>query len=127
MRKALYVIALGLMVLFTACNKENKADAPQPRPIPTMSQHTELSAVSADNGKQYSVIKIPTAVCASCEAAITKAVKKVEGVTDVKVNAKEHTAKVKFDDSKTNLEKIRIVISKTGYDADNVKTGLKGL
>jgi periplasmic mercuric ion binding protein len=124
MKKALYVIILGLPIIFWACNSETKTEAPKPRPLPTMSEHTEISAAPADNIRE-STIKIPTAVCKTCEAAITKAVNNVDGVTDVKVSAKGHTAKVKFDAGKTTLLKIQTAISKAGYDADNIKRDSK--
>ncbi|MDP3764414.1 MAG: heavy metal translocating P-type ATPase [bacterium] len=53
--------------------------------------------------------------CASCAAIIEKIFKKVEGVESVEVNYGTETAKVSFDESKTNLETISKKIEPLGY------------
>lgn len=122
MKRTISIAMLFLAVTFTACNQETKTEAPKAdaQPKATMSEKTELKAAPAED-KDYTTIKLPTSICETCEETITKAVKAVNGTIDVKVNTKEHFAKVKFDAKKTDLQKIRIAISKAGYDADNVK------
>lgn len=123
MKKLIPLSSLFLTLIFFACNNNTKTtdDKNQPGQQPVMSQHTELKAASSEADKDYATIKVPTSVCETCEETITNAVKAVDGVIDVKVSAKEHLAKVKIDEKKTNLQKIRTAISKAGYDADDVK------
>ncbi|MDP3800034.1 MAG: heavy metal translocating P-type ATPase, partial [bacterium] len=53
--------------------------------------------------------------CASCAAIIEKTFKKTEGVESVSVNYGTETAKVSFDESKTNLETLSKKIEPLGY------------
>ncbi|MDP2750165.1 MAG: cation transporter, partial [Nanoarchaeota archaeon] len=55
--------------------------------------------------------------CASCSAMISRAVSKVEGVKDINVNVATNKATVNFDESKTDLEKIKKAIESKGYGA----------
>src|SRR6187549_4257264 len=63
--------------------------------------------------------------CASCASIIEKAFKKTDGVHNVEVNYGTETAKVSFDESKTNPEHLSSKIEKLGYSlvvptADNM-------
>ncbi len=65
------------------------------------------------------VVKIKTsAVCDMCKETIEKAMAYEKGVkkSDLDVDSKILT--VTFDPNKTTLEKIRLAIVKSGYDAD---------
>jgi P-type Cu+ transporter len=53
--------------------------------------------------------------CASCAGIIEKAFKKTEGVESVEVNYGTETAKVSFDESKTNPHYLSEKIEKLGY------------
>ena len=65
--------------------------------------------------KQY--IEIQTsAQCATCKAAIEKAVGAIEGVKIVAV---------KYDSEKTNVAAIKSAITTIGYDADEVPADAK--
>ena len=71
-------------------------------------------------------VKIKTnADCANCKAAIEKALKATDGVTDATVDMKTKTANVKYDDAKTNPTKIRKAIVAAGYNADKMKAKAK--
>jgi P-type Cu+ transporter len=53
--------------------------------------------------------------CASCSATIEKALKKVDGVNSAEVNYGTETAKIDFDESKTNHEELSKHIEHLGY------------
>ncbi len=66
--------------------------------------------------------KCPGMHCSGCEESITEQVKKVEGVKEIKADAKEKTVKVTFDDGKTNKEVISKSINAAGYDTELTKS-----
>src|SRR3990167_5639305 len=53
--------------------------------------------------------------CASCAAIIEKTLKKVDGVHDVAVNYGTETAKIDFDEAKTNPHHLSQTIEPLGY------------
>ncbi len=53
--------------------------------------------------------------CASCAATIEKSFKKVEGVSSAEVNYGTETAKVTFDETKTNPQELSKTIEPLGY------------
>lgn len=70
---------------------------------------------------ETTVVNVPTIVCNSCVATITKALKKVTGVKTTKIDLAKKTATVTFASSKTSVAKIETAIAKAGYDANEVK------
>lgn len=66
-------------------------------------------------------IKISTsAQCGSCKERIEKAMAYEKGVKKSDLDLQTKVLTVVFDPRKTNPEKIRLAVSKTGYDADDV-------
>ena len=63
-------------------------------------------------------IELPTMKCGMCERKITKAIKSVDGVENVDVNAKTRTAVVTFNSTRASLEKVETAISTIGYTAN---------
>lgn len=61
------------------------------------------------------VYKIKGMHCASCASIIEKEFKKTDGVQHVEVNYGTETAKITFDESKTNPEHLSQKIEKLGY------------
>src|SRR3989338_3249961 len=59
--------------------------------------------------------KIKGMHCASCASIIEKTLKKVDGVKDVQVNYGTETAKLAFDEAKTNPEHLSEKIQPLGY------------
>ncbi len=55
--------------------------------------------------------------CTSCSQSIESALKKTKGVDFAGVNLVDKTALVKYDSKLLNVEKIKEIIRKTGYDA----------
>ncbi len=61
--------------------------------------------------------------CAVCAQIIQKALSKVEGVIEARVNLTTETAYVEYDSTQTNEEKLKEVIRNTGYDVtDELET-----
>lgn len=60
------------------------------------------------------VIKIDGMTCGHCAAAVTKALKKVDGVTDVAVNLGEKQATVTH--AGANVEALKTAVEDAGYD-----------
>lgn len=70
------------------------------------------------------LLKVTGMTCASCSAAIERAVSKMDGVEVASVNLVAEELKVVYDKDKVNLEKIRQKIEKIGYGVEN-KSGVK--
>lgn len=66
-------------------------------------------------------IKCPTMVCQMCCDTIVKAVKSVEGVTDVKPDMEKKVMRVTYNTKENLRGKIEKTVSKAGYQANNVK------
>ena len=61
------------------------------------------------------VLGVPGMTCKFCPITIRKALKKVDGVTEVKTEFKTKTATVTFDPSKTNIETLIKATANAGY------------
>ncbi len=72
-------------------------------------------------GKKVKASIQTSAVCDGCKFRLESNVKKIDGVKSAVLNLGNKQMKVQFDNSLTNIEAIRQVISATGYDADDVK------
>ncbi len=73
--------------------------------------------------KEY---KIEGMTCASCSALVTRAVNKLEGVTDVNVNLTTKKAVINFDENKLSSNDIISAITKKGYKTSELsKSKLK--
>src|SRR3989344_6292277 len=53
--------------------------------------------------------------CASCASIIEKSLRKIEGVDSIEVNSGTEKAKISFDESKTNVQKLSKIIEPLGY------------
>lgn len=71
-------------------------------------------------------IKIKTsAICEMCKDRIEKGLAWEKGVKDVSLNLETKIVTVKYRTTKTTPEKIRLAISKLGYDADGIPADTK--
>lgn len=77
------------------------------------------AVIIASQDMQQVDLKISGMTCTGCEAYINNAVSKVEGVVKVESDYKTGNATVKFDQSKTSIEKIVNAIDATGYKVNN--------
>ena len=71
--------------------------------------------------------KIKGMHCASCASIIEKTFKKTEGVNSVEVNYGTETARLSFDDKKTNLQDLSKKIEKFGYSLETPTTESMGM
>jgi mercuric ion binding protein len=67
-------------------------------------------------------IKIKTsAVCEMCKETMEKAMAYEKGVKEANLDVDSKILTVTFDPKKTSAEKIKTAVTKTGYDADEMK------
>ncbi|HOA33522.1 MAG: copper chaperone CopZ [Clostridiales bacterium] len=62
------------------------------------------------------IMKVEGMSCEHCSAAITRAVKALDGVSKVEVDLKSKTVEVEFDPAKLNADAIKAAIEDQGYD-----------
>ena len=68
-------------------------------------------------GQARTVIPVKGMTCEGCTSAITYAVKKLDGVVDVKVDHEKGNAAVTYEKEKVDVDKIVAAINKTGFEA----------
>jgi copper chaperone CopZ len=71
--------------------------------------------------KKNSVIEIKTsAVCGMCKDRIEKVLSYEKGVISSTLDLETKIVKIEYKESKTNPDKLRLVLSQTGYQADDI-------
>ena len=76
-----------------------------------------LFAVAAFAAITEKTLRVNGMTCGSCSASVEQALKKIDGVADVKAKWEpEGTVWVKFEDKKVDLAKIKQVITDTGFE-----------
>ncbi len=75
---------------------------------------TALSA-PAWAARQTVTLSVTGMTCAACPITIKKALNKVEGVENIKVNLEKKEALVTFDDAKTNVQALIEATKNAGY------------
>jgi copper chaperone CopZ len=120
------------LALIAGCGKTNNqtTDKPKDDKQVTMTKDekketTQSTDVKVNNSGDVTEVKLPTIQCNTCKKNITKALKKVDGIEDFKIDVEGKTANVKFDKSKTDLAKIEGAITAAGYDANDKKADPK--
>jgi len=76
-----------------------------------------VAASIANADLQRIVIPVDGMSCATCEIAVRHALRRVDGVKSVRVNAGTKTATVEYDAAKTNPQQLVAAINSTGYRA----------
>jgi periplasmic mercuric ion binding protein len=72
--------------------------------------------------KKVEEVKIQTsAVCGMCKDRIEQNMAYEKGVTDVVLDLDTKIVTIKYKTGKTNPDKLRLAISKLGYDADGIE------
>ncbi len=85
----------------------------------------ETKESKTENVAKVVSIEVPTIKCGSCVRTVSEALKKLDGVKEVKVDKKSKTAMVQYDDAKLKIEDMERAIAKAGYDANGVKRDTK--
>ncbi len=65
--------------------------------------------------------------CETCGDKFNKDLYNEDGIKRVDIDSKANTITVIYDTRKTDIDKIRLFISKLGYDADEVKADPAGV
>ncbi len=90
--------------------------------IAIMAMFAQQSVAQDKKASKYEVIKIKTSSkCGMCKDAIEKAMAYTKGVKSSDLDLKSQIITVTYNPKKTTAKKIRTAISKSGYDADDVK------
>lgn len=71
------------------------------------------------------IIEIKGMHCASCVSAIENALKKRDGVSEVKVNLSTERAYIEFDEKRVNRNELERVIEETGYKVVKIEDSKK--
>lgn len=119
-------IILIAVTLFFGCGKkestENQNDSQHMNQNQNMDKNMDKNMnTSTDKNAEHIMIKLPSMQCNICKKNIEKAVNKVPGTIDVKVDKNEKVAHINYDKSKTDLSKIENAITMAGYDANDKK------
>ena len=72
------------------------------------------------NNLQIDEINIPTAQCNMCVANIENALNGIDGILKYKVELDTYRVKVKYNTDQLSLQSIEQLISKAGYQANNI-------
>lgn len=72
--------------------------------------HAESAARSAT-----AVLHVENTTCSACPITVRKALEKVPGVNEVKVDLKAQSATVHFDPAKTSVEALTTATANAGY------------
>ena len=81
---------------------------------------SSISNQGKSNNLQIDEINIPTTQCNMCVANIENALNGIDGIIKYKVELETYRVKVKFNTDKLSLQSIEQLISKAGYQANNL-------
>ena len=74
--------------------------------------------------EQEVILQILGMHCPTCAQRIEDSLSKLDGITEAKVNFASKEAIVRFNSDKTNIEKIKATVKRTGYEAVEQAEGL---
>ena len=81
---------------------------------------SSISNQGKSNNLQIDEINIPTTQCNMCVANIENALNGIDGILKYKVELETYRVKVKYNTDKLSLQSIEQLISKAGYQANNL-------
>ena len=74
---------------------------------------------------QTELLKVTGMTCGGCTSNVTRALKALNGVGDVKVSLSAGEATVQFDERLTSTEKLKSAVKRAGYEVDAANTAQK--
>ena len=74
-----------------------------------------FSNFAAAAESQSATLVVEGMTCAGCPVTVKKLLKKVDGVSEVSVDAKTHLARVRFDPDKTQADQLAKAVTEIGY------------
>ena len=80
------------------------------------------AALSASAAPATATLSVPSMDCAACPITVKKALTKVNGVTQAKVDFEKRQATVTFDDAKTNVQALTLATKNVGYPSTFMTT-----
>ena len=86
----------------------------------TSSVKTENITVAPENLSELK-FDVRGMSCTNCENTISKSVKELPGIAEIKASYTDSFALVKFDKTKTNAEEIKKAIESKGYEVKGFK------
>ncbi len=75
------------------------------------------AAETAPSGPSTVALHIEGMTCPSCKVAVRAALKKVDGVTDAKVDVAAKSATVNYDSTKVTPQQLVDAVNRLGYEA----------
>jgi len=108
------------VALFYGCGKKESTENQNDKQQTTQTKEQDMQKTDNKNA-EHIMINLPSMQCNICKKNIEKAVNKVPGTIDVKVDKNEKVAHINYDKSKTDLSKIENAITMAGYDANDKK------
>ena len=131
--KKLYLLTfIGLLLIAFGCSK-TESDKTMGNNENTESQNVKEEAKQTDNQQtktkentsmnnqgEYKTVEIKTKgmFCSHCENTVKTSISKLDGIKEVIADAKTNTAKVTYDDSKTDIKAIENAITDAGYGVE---------
>ena len=107
MKKLLVVPVIALFLISFKANAQS-------------SKTEVLNKVASKNVKTVT-LKLTGITCAGCSNAIYNALKEVDGVLEHSVEYPGDIAVIEFDDSKTSVKALKLVIEEKGFKAEVIK------
>lgn len=132
MKKICLLAFLGFFVFAFGCNK-SEVDKSASTNKNTKSQNVKVESKQTDNQKtntkentsmnnqgEYKTVEIKTKgmFCSHCENTVKTSISKLDGIKEVIADAKNNTAKVTYDESRTTIKAIENAITEAGYSVE---------
>jgi copper chaperone CopZ len=80
---------------------------------------TDVKNTMDSKNVEHTMINIPSAQCDICESNIAKALKRVTGIEDFKIDIEGKVIHINYNKNATTISKIEKAITSAGYDANN--------
>jgi periplasmic mercuric ion binding protein len=88
---------------------------------------TGFSFTAQATGDPIKEVKVKTsAICEMCKSRIERNLSFEKGVKEADLNVDTKVVTIRYDAAKTDLSKLKAVIVRTGYDADELPADTKG-